>query len=58
MLSLGASLKEVKRIFIIQGFLLTLVGMFVGLILAVLLVFIQQQLNGLRLQQTLHTLWS
>ena len=43
MLDLGASLKEVKKIFIIQGFLLTIVGMLVGLTLAVLLVFIQQK---------------
>lgn len=43
MLDLGASLKEVKKIFIIQGFLLTVIGMLVGLTLAVLLVFIQQK---------------
>ncbi len=43
MLNLGATLKEIKKIFIIQGFLLTLAGMLAGLIFAILLVFIQQQ---------------
>ncbi|MEQ6123762.1 ABC transporter permease [Pseudotenacibaculum sp. MALMAid0570] len=42
-LNLGATLKEVKRIFVLQGFLLTLVGMTIGLSLALLLVVIQQQ---------------
>ena len=49
MLNLGASLKEVKRIFVIQGFLLTLVAMTVGLILAILAVFIQQQFGLIKI---------
>lgn len=43
LLDLGTTLKEVKRIFVLQGFLLTLVGMSVGLTLSVIIVFIQQQ---------------
>lgn len=42
-LNLGATLRDVKRIFVLQGFLLTIIGMVIGLILAVFLVFIQQQ---------------
>lgn len=41
--SLGTTLKEIKRIFIVQGFLLTFLGMLVGVILGVLLVIIQKQ---------------
>ena len=35
-------MREIKRIFVLQGFLLTVLGMFVGLILAVILVYLQQ----------------
>jgi lipoprotein-releasing system permease protein len=42
-LNLGATLKEIKKIFIIQGFLLTMIGMSIGLGVAILVVFIQQQ---------------
>ena len=42
-LNLGATLKQVKKIFVLQGTLLTFIGMIIGLILAVTLVFIQQQ---------------
>ena len=42
-LNLGATLKEVKRVFVLQGFLLTFFGMLIGLLLAVLLVFVQQK---------------
>ena len=33
--NLGATIKEIKRIFIIQGFLLTFLGMCIGLLLGV-----------------------
>lgn len=42
-LDLGATLKDVKRIFVLQGFLLTLAGMTIGLLFSVLAVFIQQR---------------
>lgn len=42
-LNLGSTLKEIKRIFVLQGFLLTVIGMCIGLFLAVVLVVIQQQ---------------
>ncbi|WP_298763157.1 ABC transporter permease [uncultured Polaribacter sp.] len=41
--NLGATLKEIKSIFMFQGFLLTFFGMCIGLFLGVLLVFIQQK---------------
>ena len=45
LLDLGATLKEIKQIFIFQGFLLTTVGMLIGLVLAVSLVYLQQNLE-------------
>lgn len=42
-LNLGATLPEVKRIFVLQGFLLTAVAMIIGLILSVSAVAIQQE---------------
>lgn len=41
--SLGVTVKEIKKIFVYQGFLLTLFGLSVGLIIGVLLVFLQQK---------------
>jgi lipoprotein-releasing system permease protein len=41
--NLGASLQEIKRIFILQGFLLTFLGMCIGLFLGVILVFLQKK---------------
>ena len=41
--SLGASLKEIKKIFILQGFLLTFFGMCIGLFLGIGLVFLQKK---------------
>mgnify|MGYP003664983971 FL=1 len=41
--SLGATIKEIKKIFILQGFLLTFFGMFVGLVLGIILVFLQKK---------------
>jgi lipoprotein-releasing system permease protein len=39
--SLGASLKEIKQIFVLQGFLLSIIGLAIGLALGVLLVLLQ-----------------
>jgi lipoprotein-releasing system permease protein len=41
--NLGATLKEIKKIFIFQGFLLTFFGMCVGLFLGIILVFLQKK---------------
>jgi lipoprotein-releasing system permease protein len=41
--SLGASVKEIKKIFELQGFLLSFFGMLIGLSIGVILVFLQRQ---------------
>ncbi|MEE9406775.1 MAG: ABC transporter permease [Polaribacter sp.] len=41
--NLGATIKEIKKIFVFQGFLLTLFGMSIGLFLGVVLVFLQKK---------------
>jgi len=41
--SLGTSIDEIKKIFVLQGFLLTIVGMVIGLVLGIILVLIQQR---------------
>lgn len=41
LLNLGASLKEIKKIFVLQGFLLTVIGTFIGLLVGAALVFYQ-----------------
>lgn len=43
LLNLGSTVKEIKRIFVLQGFLLTLFGMLIGLTLGVILVLLQQK---------------
>ncbi|WP_405562999.1 ABC transporter permease [Polaribacter sp. Asnod6-C07] len=39
--NLGTTIKEIKRIFVLQGFLLTITGMVIGLLIGVIAVFIQ-----------------
>ena len=51
--NLGATLKEIKHVFVLQGFLLTFVGMFVGLTIGVILVFIQQKYGLFMITQNL-----
>lgn len=41
--SLGATVKEIKKVFVLQGFLLTFFGMIIGLVIGVILVFIQNK---------------
>ncbi|MFK8060429.1 MAG: ABC transporter permease [Polaribacter sp.] len=41
--SLGVSVKDIKRIFTLQGFLLTFFGMLIGLTLGIILVLVQKQ---------------
>lgn len=41
--NLGTSIQNIKKIFVLQGFLLTLVGMFIGLVIGIILVLIQQK---------------
>jgi len=41
--SLGASIKEIKKVFVLQGFLLTFLGMIIGITLGIIIVFIQKE---------------
>jgi lipoprotein-releasing system permease protein len=50
--NLGATLRDIKRIFVLQGFLLTVIGMLIGLFLAVILVFLQQSFEWFMLTAT------
>jgi len=51
--NLGVSLKEIKQIFVFQGFLLTLFGMFLGLIIGIILVFLQKQFSLFMITESL-----
>ncbi|MCH2035044.1 MAG: ABC transporter permease [Tenacibaculum sp.] len=53
LLNIGATLKDIKRIFVLQGFLLCLVGLGIGMILAVVLVLIQQQFGVFMITQNI-----
>ncbi|REE80907.1 lipoprotein-releasing system permease protein [Lutibacter oceani] len=41
--SLGATIREIKRVFILQGFLLSLFGLIIGLSIGILLVLLQKK---------------
>ena len=41
--SIGATIKEIRKVFVLQGFLLTIFGLFVGLTLAIVFVLLQKQ---------------
>lgn len=41
--SLGTSVKQIKNVFVLQGFLLTLLGMVIGLLMGIILVLLQKQ---------------
>jgi lipoprotein-releasing system permease protein len=51
--SLGASVKEIRKIFELQGYLLAFFGMLIGLTLGVILVFLQQQFSLFMITQNL-----
>lgn len=51
--SLGVTIKEIKRVFMLQGFLLTFFGMIIGLVLGILLVIIQKQFGLFMITQNL-----
>ena len=43
---LGSSIREIRKIFVFQGFLLTVFGLFVGLMLSIPFVLLQKKLNS------------
>lgn len=50
---LGVTLKEIKKIIVLQGSLLTVFGMFVGLFIGVVLVLIQQYFGIIMITQSI-----
>lgn len=51
--NLGATAKDIKRIFFLQGSLMTVLGGLIGVVLGVLIVFLQQQFNLVMLTASL-----
>lgn len=53
MYNLGASVKDIKRIFVLQGFLLSVIGLFIGLSLGIILVLLQKKFHLFMITPTL-----
>ncbi|CAA0162107.1 Probable ABC-type transport system, permease component. Putative Lipoprotein-releasing system transmembrane protein [Tenacibaculum maritimum] len=53
LLNIGATVNDIKRIFILQGFLLTVVGMFIGIAIGVVLVFLQKEFGWFMITRSL-----
>ncbi|MEZ4787107.1 MAG: FtsX-like permease family protein [Flavobacterium haoranii] len=51
--SLGLGIKEIRKIFLAQGLLLTIFGSVIGIILGIILVILQQKLNLIMITPTL-----
>ncbi len=51
--NLGVSINRIKKIFLLQGFLLTLFGMLAGLLIGVILVLLQQKFGWFMITQNL-----
>lgn len=51
--NLGTSIQSIKKIFVLQGFLLALVGMSIGLFVGVILVLIQQKFGLFMITQNI-----
>lgn len=51
--SLGATIKDIKRVFILQGFLLSILGLFIGLSIGIALVLLQKKYQLFMITQNL-----
>ncbi|MGY8910172.1 MAG: ABC transporter permease [Flavobacteriales bacterium] len=51
--NLGATVKEIKKIFVLQGFLLTFFGMIIGLLIGVIAVFLQSKYGFFMITESL-----
>lgn len=51
--NLGVTIKEIKKIFVLQGFLLSIIGMVIGLTLGIILVVLQQQFGMFMITENL-----
>jgi lipoprotein-releasing system permease protein len=50
---LGSSVRDIRKIFVFQGFLLTLFGLFIGLLLAIPFVLLQKKYGFIMITQSL-----
>jgi lipoprotein-releasing system permease protein len=50
---LGSSIKEIRKIFVLQGFLLTLFGLLVGLAFAIPFIILQKKYGFIMITQSL-----
>ena len=50
---LGSSIREIRKIFVFQGFLLTVFGLFVGLLLSIPFVLLQKKYGFIMITQSL-----
>jgi lipoprotein-releasing system permease protein len=51
--ALGTEIKEIKKIFVKQGFLLSQVGLYIGIVLSLILIMLQQNFELLMITRTL-----
>ena len=51
--NLGVTIKKIKRIFVLQGFLLTLFGLFIGLLVGAILILLQKQFAFFMITQSI-----
>ncbi|AOW18389.1 ABC transporter permease [Polaribacter vadi] len=51
--NLGTTVKEIKKIFVLQGFLLTFFGMIIGLLIGVIAVFLQSKYGFFMITESL-----
>ena len=51
--SLGATIKEIKRVFVLQGFLLSVFGLIIGLSVGIMLVLLQKKYSLFMITQNL-----
>lgn len=51
--NLGVTIKEIKRIFVLQGFLLTIFGLAIGLLIGYILIFLQKKFEFFMITQTI-----
>ena len=51
--SLGATVKDIKKVFVLQGFLLTFFGMLIGLTIGIIIVLLQKQFGIFKITQNL-----
>ena len=51
--NLGATVKEIRKIFVLQGFLLSLLGLIIGLLIAIAVVLLQKKMGFIMITSSL-----